>query len=464
MVKKISKVIIIVVLLVLIINIVIPSVHKEVGDAYKNHISQIEFESDSVCTEKVLSIEGNEEALLWRLRMIAAARESITMATFDLRADETGTDIIAALYNAAQRGVRVRLLIDGIYEKFFLRDSNVFRALCAHKNIEARVYNPIQLKNIFNINYRMHDKYLMVDERMYLLGGRNTNDIFLGKLHEGANIDRDILVYNTEAAKGKSYQQLEKYFVQIWNESCVREVQNRLSKEDIDAAYIFLGERYRMLIGQYGDFGNYDKWEEDTFDADQITLVSNETHAGNKEPRVLYSIERLTVHRDKVFIQTPYVICDDYMYQVLKHIEEESEIEMIINSVEKGSNPWGCTDYLNNKDRILETGTDVYELMNEYAVHTKTVLLDDNIAIVGSYNLDMRSTYLDTELMLVIDSAQLNSHIKERFEQYKEKSLGALADGTEIKGNLYQKRELTSKKRIFYGVLRILIKPFRHLL
>ena len=76
----------------------------------------------------------------------------------------------------------------------------------------------------------------------------------------------------------------------------------------------------------------------------------------------------------------------------------------------------------------------------------------------------MRSTYLDTELMLVIDSEELNAHIREMDEVYMEKSVEVTSDGTETKGTSYIEKELPSKKKLFYGVLRVVIRPFRHLL
>ena len=76
----------------------------------------------------------------------------------------------------------------------------------------------------------------------------------------------------------------------------------------------------------------------------------------------------------------------------------------------------------------------------------------------------MRSTYLDTELMLVIDSEYLNGHIREITEEYKRKSLEVLADATETEGDLYKERELSLNKKIFYGILRVIIRPFRHIL
>ena len=117
-----------------------------------------------------------------------------------------------------------------------------------------------------------------------------------------------------------------------------------------------------------------------------------------------------------------------------------------------------------SKKKILKTGADVYELMNDYPVHTKTVLIDNRLSVVGSYNLDMRSTYLDTELMLVIDSKRLNQQIRTTENEYMEKSKEILANGQETEGAKYEKKILTWQKKLFYGALRIIIRPLRQLL
>ena len=145
------------------------------------------------------------------------------------------------------------------------------------------------------------------------------------------------------------------------------------------------------------------------------------------------------------------------MYDVLQGISDHAKLQIVLNAVEKGSNPWGCTDYLNQKKKILETGADVYELMNDYPVHTKAVLINDRLSVVGSYNLDMRSTYLDTELMLVIDSEKLSQQIHETESDYMEKSKEVLANGQETEGAKYQGKVLNRKKKLYYGVLRIII-------
>lgn len=464
LIKRMLRLALLFVLSVLLVNLVRPALHAELGADEREAISQLEFESDSVGAERVICIDDNDEALLWRLRMIGSARERLVLASFDLRPDESGTAVMASLFAAAERGVRVQILVDGLYQVLFLRNDAAFRSLCAHENVEARFYNPVALKNSYRVNYRMHDKYILADDSMYLLGGRNTSDTFLGTPQEGANIDRDLLVYHTAPGKGESFRRLEEYFLQVWDEPCVEAADERIGQEEISAAHERFRSTYQELLGRYGAFEAYDGWEQAGYETNRITLLTNGTHAGNKEPRVLYALGWLAQNRREVLIQTPYVICDQAMYDALRDMGERAKVQIFLNAVTRGSNPWGCTDYLNNKGKLLDTGADVYELMNEYAVHTKAVLLDDRLTVAGSYNFDMRSTYLDTELMLVVDSKPLNAHIRQTLEEYREKSVEVRSDGTETVGERYEERELTAGKQVFYGVLRVLIRPFRHLL
>ena len=493
----------------MLVNVFAPLYCRKPDGKFAETLKQTEFTSDTPGGERIRCIDDNEEALLWRLRMIGAAKKSIVLATFDLRADESGTDLLAALNHAAEKGVEIKLLIDGIYQQLFLNGSKEFQALAARENVEVGVYNPVSPVGIFKLNYRMHDKYVIVDDKMYLLGGRNSNDIFLGDYTTDVNVDRDILVCDTTNGKGESLQELEAYFQQIWNEDCVKikggrkknsseisvseeaaddsegtesnlknpdivngksnaeneitdETQERLSK--YEKQYQSLEMRYASLKEKYTDIEDYSSWQEDTIPANKITLVNNGTHAGPKTPLVLQTIRYLAQNAENVTIQTPYVICNGYMYDTLNEIAFHARLKIILNAVEKGSNPWGCTDYLNQKKKILNTGADVYELMNEVPVHTKAVLLDDRLSVVGSYNLDMRSTYLDTELMLVIDSKELNQQIQSTESTYIEKSKEVLSNGQETEGGQYETKVLNWQKKLFYGVLRIIIRPLRQLL
>ncbi len=498
--KKVWRAFLLFLLLVVLVNVLAPLFCRKPDENYEESLKQTEFTRETFGSERIRCIDDNEEALLWRLRMIGTAKENIVLSTFDLRADDSGTDLIAALNGAATRGVKIKLLIDGIYQQLFLEKSSAFQTFASNENVEVGIYNPVTPAGLFKLNYRMHDKYLIVDGKMYLLGGRNSNDIFLGDKTTGINVDRDILVYDTSNGDGESLEELEQYFEKIWNESCVRlkrksiKTQNTMKENTMaenaitentitektsaetktgagakenrkkDEESIKLEERYASLQKKYRDLETYNTWEEDTIPVNKITLVDNGTSAGRKTPQVLQAIRYLSENAHKVTIQTPYVICNSYMYDVLEETANHAQLEILLNAVEKGSNPWGCTDYLNQKRKILKTGADVYEVMNDYAVHTKAVLVDDRISVVGSYNLDMRSTYLDTELMLVIDSKELNSQIRKTENVYMEKSKQVRSDGQETEGPLYKEKTLTWQKKVFYGVLRVVIRPLRQLL
>ena len=467
-VKRIWKILPILLLLLavylVVTDILLPLFHREVSEAFKAQVAEMNLKGQGEGGERIRCIDENEEALIWRLRMIGQAERSIVLATFDLRTDESGTDLCAALYQAAERGVRIQILVDGIYKMLFLDRSETLEALIAHENIEVRFYNPITPLSIGNVNYRMHDKYLIIDDRMYLLGGRNSNDIFLGKNSDDTNIDRDILVYEEREDAGESLKALQEYFSEIWNEPCVKEKKTEKTAEDFEAEYEMLEKRYEQLLTRYPDIRDYDQWKEATYEAERITLITNEIHDGQKSPQILYVLEQLCKEAKDVLIQTPYIICNGEMYETLEKIGSNASLRILINAVEKGSNPFGCTDYLNQKKKIGKTGAVVYELMNEYPVHTKTVMIDDRISVVGSYNLDMRSTYLDTEMMLVIDSPRLNSHLREMAEEYKKKSKEVLPDGKETEGPGYVGKELSGGKKIFYMMLRVITAPVRHLL
>ena len=462
--KRIRNIILWFLLIVVLVNVFAPLYCKKPDTKFEETLKQAEFTSDTPGNERIRCIDDNEEALLWRLRMIEAAKKSIVLATFDLRADESGTDLLAALNHAAEKGVKIKLLIDGIYQQLFLNGSKEFQALAARENVEVGVYNPVSPTGLFKLNYRMHDKYVIVDDKMYLLGGRNSNDIFLGDYSTGINVDRDILVCDTSKGKGESLQELEAYFQQVWNEECVKIKRTRGNLTKYENQYQSLEARYSALTEKYADIETYNAWEKDTILANKITLINNGTPAAPKTPLVLQAIRYLSQDADKVTIQTPYVICNGYMYDTLSEIASHAQLKIILNAVEKGSNPWGCTDYLNQKKKILKTGANVYELMNDVPVHTKAVLLDDRLSIVGSYNLDMRSTYLDTELMLVIDSKELNQQIQSTENAYMEKSKEVLSNGKETEGAQYETKVLNWQKKLFYGVLRIVIRPLRQLL
>lgn len=408
--------------------------------------------------ERVRSIDDNPEALLWRLRLIEAAQERIVLTTFDLRDDNSGRDIMAALYHSAQRGVKIQMIVDGMNGVLRLSGSESFEELSSHENVEIKLYNPITLLKPWKNNYRMHDKYVIADDFAYLLGGRNTDDLFLGSYTEVCNADRDILVYETNPGEGQSLRQLEAYFEEIWALPCCKTVETSPAGSTLEA-------HYEQLRTAYPEAFTETDWEAETMEARSVELCTNPINAGSKRPQLWQHLVTEMQQADDVVIQTPYIICSKPMYRDLTELCESGvQVDLIINAVESGTNPFGCTDYLNQRRNVQKTGVWTYEYLGAHAQHTKTVLADDHISIVGSCNVDMRSVYLDTEMMLVIDSSELNRELREQAEALKERSRCVSPDGAVTDGEAYEPRKQSAGQKIVYTVLRVLILPLRHLL
>ena len=134
------------------------------------------------------------------------------------------------------------------------------------------------------------------------------------------------------------------------------------------------------------------------------------------------------------------------------------------NAPQSGANPWGCTDYLNHKNDISETGVSVCEWSGDYSMHTKGILIDGNISIIGSFNWDMRSTYLDTEMMPVVDCPALNAVLCREANEMVRQSRTILPDGSTVGGSEYIESALPLTKKMAQALLRIVIRPFRYVL
>jgi phosphatidylserine/phosphatidylglycerophosphate/cardiolipin synthase-like enzyme len=310
----------------------------------------------------------------------------------------------------------------------------------------------------------MHDKYLIVDEQVYLLGGRNTYDLFLGTYVDEYNIDRDVLVYEETPEETSSLTQLLTYFEEIWTGTEVQTLTVSETTELIDAQEE-LRIRQEALQTQYPQVFQAVDWEAETIEAEQISLLTNGTEPKNKQPKLFAQLTDLMQEGSDILIQTPYIICNRAMYEELEAVCENSEtVRIMTNAVENGANPFGCSDYLNQKERILETGAAVDEWMGGKSLHTKTVLIDNSISVIGSFNLDMRSTYLDTELMLVIDCPELNQQLRAQYDTMAMKCRQVSTEGTEVYGTLCEPIELSTGQKIVYRMLRIFLRPFRYLL
>lgn len=424
---------------------------------FQKHRAEPQSAGPRNSTERVLCIEDNQDALLWRLRVIESAQKELDLATYKYRDDESGRDVISALLQAAERGVQVRIVVDGISGFSDVHNSDGFQALAASPNVEVRFYNPVNLLTPWTLNYRMHDKYLIADDDLYILGGRNTKNLSLGDYPGPKDYDRDVLVYQPEPENHGSLTQVKEYFEQIWNMSAPFSPGSKDPQE--------LHRHYETLRQQLPEAFTTPDWEARTLPTQGITLLSNPIEAANKAPRLWFSMQQLMEQGTDILIQTPYIICNGDMYDDLRELcDSDKQVQVVTNSVETGANLCGCVDYLNQKRKLLDTGLTIYEFQGQRSSHAKTVLIDRDISIVGSFNFDVRSTYLDTELMLVIHSPQLNAQLRQTLQGCMEQSRRNLPDGTLEPGSQCETVTLSTGKQILYHVLRVVLYPVRHLL
>lgn len=446
--------------------------YPEVTESTVSGFDLSEFRQGTPGCDRAGIIETNEGAWEERMRLLSRAEERIVLATFDMRPGESTKDILAVLLNRADAGVQVKILVDGLSGLLRMEGKEMFYALSSHPNVEIRLYNKPNLLTPWKLQGRMHDKYVIVDEKAYLLGGRNTFDYFIGTYTDkNVSLDREVLVYNTQPGNlSSSLYELEAYFKGVWNQKECRpfhEDERLAEKEKVREQRAMLEERFRSLLGSHPNlFDESWDYEAHTYETGAVRLLSNPTAIYSKEPVLFYQMTRLMEEaRERVVIQSPYVVCNDYMYGRLRELKEKvPDTRLILNAVENGDNFVASSDYLRHKEEIWDTGITLYEYDGGISNHGKSILIDDDLSLIGSYNLDLRSSYLDTELMLVIESKELNREL-EGYMMAMEADSRKVLDGKnyEIPAHLTPAKA-PLWKRAAWKIFGFVIQPFRGLI
>ncbi|MFR3761561.1 MAG: phospholipase D-like domain-containing protein [[Clostridium] symbiosum] len=204
----------------------------------------------------------------------------------------------------------------------------------------------------------------------------------------------------------------------------------------------------------------------ETVAINKATLISNPTHILAKEPWVWYQVQYLMAHAEKqAYIHTPYAVFSKDMYEGMKEITDSvPEVTMLLNATSVGDNFMASSDYTRNRGKILDTGVTLREYFGDHSSHGKSILVDDRLSIVGSYNLDMRSTYVDTETMLVIDGEAFNRQLKACIDDLEADSLVVQADGTYVPDPDVPVIPVPAKKKWIFAVTSRLFQLFRYLI
>lgn len=457
--------IVIAIVLYLVGGAILPfTVQPEVREQTKEELDVSEFYSEEASEERAAVLSENGEALEERIRLIAGATQEIILSSFEFRSDTSGKMVLAALMDAAQRGVRVRVLADGVPYLVSMMGNPYFQALADMEHAEIKIYNPVRIWKPWTVMGSLHDKYLIADDYAYILGGRNTYDYFLGDWPGHKNYDWDVLVYGEEETP--SLDQVRDYFESIWEMPECRIMGAGLLESRREDAKEELRELYCRMKEEHEDWFVQEDYRERTVPVNQIRLVSNPTHIFAKEPVVYYTITELMKQaKETVIFHTPYIICNEWMLGRLEEIcSRVDQVWMMTNSVANNGNPFGAMDYQKYKGAILETGVNILEYDGGVSYHGKCFTIDDRLSAIGSFNWDMRSAYLDTELMLVIDSRELNRELRAQMVRYEQEALKVADQETYDLTEGRVPREIGPGKQIKLTALRILIGWARFLM
>ncbi|MGG4266956.1 phospholipase D-like domain-containing protein [Peribacillus simplex] len=361
--------------------------------------------------DRVLLLEDGYESGLVRMRMIQEAQHSIDIAYYAFGKGKSCELILGALFEAADRGVKVRILLDGISHGLRGQLSDVRYALASHENIELRYYETFKPFKPWTWHNRLHDKMITTDGKLGIIGGRNIADKYLANNPPKNYVyDRDVLIFNAEQEKDSVIVEMKSYIHELWIHPYTSKVFANLSKRQKEK-----GKRVRdTLLNQYSkamhnnaDFVNPAiDWSKSTTPTKKVSFIHNPIERFNKYPFVWRSLVDIAANANKsVFIQSPYIVPTGAMKEyVPKNMNSKADWTILTNSVATTPNAIAFSGYLALRDSIIETGARLYEYSKQYSLHGKSAVYDQRLSAVGSFNLDSRSAFLNTESMVIIDS------------------------------------------------------------
>ena len=374
------------------------------------------------------------DALSMRLGLIDAAEICIDIQSYLIRDDLSGNLIGLKLIDAANRGVRVRLLMDDALTEDI--DAGLV-SLNDHVNIEVRVFNPfprrrsrfISLIANFNIlNRRMHNKSFTIDNQVTIVGGRNLADEYFQTSRESEFIDEDLF------AIGPVVDEVSEGFDEYWNmlesmaiDSFEPKIEHPTITETTYAGMTFLAanENNPFLC-------NIDNQLVERLLRGELQLTEAEAHLVLDHPDKVRGLTRHQVGETtnflrqlvssanrEVIIVSPYFVPQRQGVEFLAALVKKGvRVVVITNSLASTNHSSVHAVYARYRKPLLRQGVELFELRPrrsdpdlKITLHSKVAVVDGEHLFVGSFNLDPRSLYINTEMGMAVASRELASSV-----------------------------------------------------
>lgn len=409
-----------------------------IAQIYKKELNKEENISGATLIEDGLS------AFVIRSAFARMATKTIDLQTYIYSNDFSSKVLIAELKNAADRGVKVRILLDDYGTKSDIVDVTL---LNQHPNIEVKIFNTVpnrtkilyypQFLTDFNrLNSRMHNKLFIVDNFAYITGGRNVGSNYFYPETASNFSDTDVLfVGNMTKFATNSFNEYWNHHLSIPAEVFPKAKSKKALKK-LEKSFVELGRKSTENVQMYNNIINmaqqeyknkkfdfswgYGKFLADPPEKVEMTMNEKEQYRGD----IIKALKHLwNKTSNSVYMSAAYFVPGQGGLEHILH-EEKSGVHMTIvtNSLASTNAPTVYAKWEKYRKKLIESGADVYEFMvsaenlrgkehdrerkqSSFSVlHSKTMVFDDNISWIGSFNLDPRSAYYNTENVAIFES------------------------------------------------------------
>jgi putative cardiolipin synthase len=380
-----------------------------------------------------------------RLALAARAEKSLDLQYYQLQSDSVGFRLLRAVRDAAARGVRVRLLVDDFYTA---GQDELFGTLAAYPNVQVRLFNPLpERKGNFvgrfigsasafsRINHRMHNKLFIADNSISVAGGRNIGDEYFMQSETANFIDADVL------ATGPVVRAHSAAFDLYWNSAYVWPIEQVvppfLAPEDARQRFETLigpepepvAVRTHDVLGKTPLQTQLAEGRLDLLFAKATVVVDQPDKIERKDAAAQFAgsvtqhvMDLMDSARQQVLIISPYFIPGRRgMERLGRAVGNGVKVTIYTNSLASTDEPLVYLGYARYRDDLLKLGFEIYEVAPHRGastnlgafgtsisrLHAKISVVDDDRIFVGSMNLDSRSARINTEIGLIVESAEV---------------------------------------------------------
>ena len=416
---------------------VAPDVKSRMGD---------ELAASPGSAPKALLVQDPEFALMSRIDLIDAADHGIDAQYFIWQNDPTGILVVHKLLDAADRGVRVRVLVDDVQMEGLV---DRLSALDEHPNVEIRIFNPFSVRlrvglSLFRfaefaidgnrLNHRMHNKLLVADNQLAILGGRNIGDDYFGRDPERNFIDTDILL------SGPVVHDLSEGFDVYWNSRWSYPVRALINWSLFPVDLKTVRERIWARLGERPELMRAVQQERPRLvpmlvaqgaPLDWSTAIVDDPHVSwfDKPDEIAVELTEVALSAEReVLIVSPYLIPTPNLLSIAEELLQRGvKITALTNSLASNDVVIAHAAYARFREQIIKSGVDLYEMRGspkiaegdiaeDISLHSKYLIFDDDVVFIGSTNLDPRSLYVNTELGVVLQSPALADSLRVSFQ------------------------------------------------